>query len=284
MTKILDGKEESKKILAEQAIQASKIAKNGYTVGFAMLAVGEDPAIIQYALSNKRACEKIGILSTFEVMPEESTTQDVYDKIQQLNSDLFVNAILVLTPLPKHIDARRIMGAINPAKDIDGQTPDNISMLYSNIKGCFCPSTPLGAMRLMQKYKIDLDGKHAVIVGRSPVVGKPLALMLLNANATVTVCHTHTQNLTDICRRADILIACAGVPKMIKGNMVKKDAVVIDIGTNFVDGKLCGDVDFDSVNGIAGAISPVPGGCGPMTVAAMMENVISATKKQKHIR
>ena len=139
-------------------------------------------------------------------------------------------------------------------------------------------------MRLMQKYKIDLDGKHAVIVGRSPVVGKPLALMLLNANATVTVCHTHTQNLTDICRRADILIACAGVPKMIKGNMVKKDAVVIDIGTNFVDGKLCGDVDFDSVNGIAGAISPVPGGCGPMTVAAMMENVISATKKQKHIR
>ncbi len=284
MAKILEGKEESKRIIAEQTVSVSKLASAGFTVGFTMLAVGEDESVMQYALSNKRTCEKLGVIANLEIMAENSTTQDVIRRIEQLNSDSFINGIMVLTPLPKHIDTKAVLSSISAEKDIDAQSPFNVYSLYTNQQANFYPCTPYGAIRLMEHYKIDLDGKNVTVIGRSSIVGKPISLMLLNRNATVTICHTHTFDLKRQCLKADIIVACAGVPKMVKADMVKPGAIVFDIGTNFVDGKLCGDVDFTEVSKVAEAITPVPGGCGPMTVAIMAENIVNAAKRQHKIK
>ncbi len=284
MAKILEGREESKRIIAEQTLLVSNLAKAGFTVGFTMLAVGEDDSVKQYALSNKRTCDKLGVEANLEILPEESTTQDIINRIQQLNNDSFVNGIMVLTPLPKHIDTKAVFSAISAEKDIDGQSPLNAYSLYTNQQTDFYPCTPYGAIRLMEHYDIDLKGKNVTVIGRSSIVGKPITLMLLNRNATVTICHTRTVDLKKQCLNADIIVACAGVPKILKADMVKKGTIVFDIGTNFVEGKLCGDVDFEEVIKVADAVTPVPGGCGPMTVAIMAENIVNAAKKQNNIK
>jgi len=286
MTKILDGRDEYKKILEEQTVQTSKLANCGHTVGFVMLSVGEDDAIMQYAMANKRACAKAGILATYEILPEESTTEQVVEKIEELNNDVNVNAIMLLAPFPKHIDATKVNLAISPEKDVDGQTPKCISDLYTNQNqnSTFYPCTPYGAMRLLKKYNIDLEGKNVTVVGRSTVVGKPLMLMLLNANATVTVCHTRTKNLRAACRNADIIILCAGKAGLLDKSMVREESIVLDIGTNFVDGKLVGDAKYDELCNFVAAISPVPGGCGPMTTGILLENIIKSAKRQYKIK
>ena len=286
MAKILDGREEYKKILEEQTIQTSKLASSGYSVTFTMLSIGESDAILQYAMANKRACAKAGIIATYEILPKESTTEEVVEKIQQLNNDPSVNGIMLLAPFPKHIDSTKVNLAISPEKDVDGQTPKCISDLYTNQNqnNTFYPCTPYGAMRLMKKYNIDLDGKNVTIVGRSTVVGKPLTMLLLNANATVTVCHTHTKNLRAACRNADIIVLCAGKAGLLDKSMVREDSIVLDIGTNFVEGKVVGDAKFDELKDCVAAISPVPGGCGPMTTGILLENIIKAAKRQFKIK
>ncbi len=286
MTKIFDGREEYKKILEEQTAQVSKLASNGYAVGFAMLSVGDNDAILQYALANKRACAKAGIFASYEVLPEESTTEQVVSKIQELNTNPEVNGIMLLAPFPKHIDASKVNLAIAPEKDVDGQTPKCIADLYTNKNqnDTFYPCTPYGAMRLLKKYNIELDGKNVTIVGRSTVVGKPLMMMLLNANATVTVCHTHTKNLRSACKNADIIILCAGKAGLLDKSMVREESIVLDIGTNFVDGKVVGDAKFDELSNFVSAISPVPGGCGPMTTGIMLENIVKSAKRQYKIK
>ncbi len=286
MTKILDGREEYKKILSAQAAQTRKIASRGYGVGFAMISVGDDDANLQYALVNKRACANVGINATYEVLPGDYTTEQVIDKINELNNNPAVNGIMVMAPYPAHIDGSRINAAIKPEKDIDGQTPQSISNLYSNQNknNTFYPCTPYGAMKLLKKYKIELDGKNVTVVGRSTVVGKPMAALLLNENATVTICHTHTKNLRAACKNADVIVLAAGKVKLLDKSMVREGVVVVDFGTNFVDGKVVGDADYDALLGIVGAITPVPGGCGPMTTAVMIENIVKAAKRQYKIR
>lgn len=286
MTKILDGREEYKKILSAQAAQTRKIASRGYGVGFAMISVGDDDANLQYALVNKRACANVGINATYEILPSDYTTEQVIDKINELNNNPAVNGIMVMAPYPAHIDGSRINAAIKPEKDIDGQTPQSISNLYSNQNenNTFYPCTPYGAMKLLKKYKIELDGKNVTVVGRSTVVGKPMAALLLNENATVTLCHTHTKNLRAACKNADVIVLAAGKVKLLDKSMVREGVVVVDFGTNFVNGKVVGDADYDALLGIVGAITPVPGGCGPMTTAVMIENIVKAAKRQYKIR
>ncbi|MDD6054720.1 MAG: tetrahydrofolate dehydrogenase/cyclohydrolase catalytic domain-containing protein [Clostridiales bacterium] len=286
MTKILDGREEYKKILTAQATQARKIASHGFAVGFTMLSVGEDDAKLQYALANKRACANAGINAVYEVLPAEFTTEQVVKRIMELNADPTVNGIMVLAPYPEHIDGGKINSAISPEKDVDGQTPRCISDLYANRNGkdTFYPCTPYGAIKLLKRYNVDLDGKNVTIVGRSTVVGKPMAALMLNENATVTICHTHTKNLRAACKNADIIVLAAGKANLLDKSMVREGVVVIDFGSNFVDGKVVGDADYDSLLGIVGAITPVPGGCGPMTTAVMLENIIKAAKRQYKIR
>lgn len=286
MTKILDGREEYKKILSAQAAQTRKIASRGYGVGFAMISVGDDDANLQYALVNKRACANVGINATYEILPSDYTTEQVIDKINELNNNPAVNGIMVMAPYPAHIDGSRINAAIKPEKDIDGQTPQSISNLYSNQNknNTFYPCTPYGAMKLLKKYKIELDGKNVTVVGRSTVVGKPMAALLLNENATVTLCHTHTKNLRAACKNADVIVLAAGKVKLLDKSMVRAGVVVVDFGTNFVNGKVVGDADYDALLGVVGAITPVPGGCGPMTTAVMIENIVKAAKRQYKIR
>lgn len=286
MTKILDGREEYKKILSAQAAQTRKIASRGYGVGFAMISVGDDDANLQYALVNKRACANVGINATYEILPSDYTTEQVIDKINELNNNPAVNGIMVMAPYPAHIDGSRINAAIKPEKDIDGQTPQSISNLYSNLNknNTFYPCTPYGAMKLLKKYKIELDGKNVTVVGRSTVVGKPMAALLLNENATVTLCHTHTKNLRAACKNADVIVLAAGKVKLLDKSMVREGVVVVDFGTNFVNGKVVGDADYDALLGVVGAITPVPGGCGPMTTAVMIENIVKAAKRQYKIR
>ncbi len=271
MTVIMDGKKLRDKILEELKI---KLANLRLVPKLVVISVGDDPASKIYVNNKKKYAEKIGIEAVILKLPEDVTTDALLDRIDALNRDPAVTAILVQLPLPVHINKLDILSAILPEKDVDGFTPYNSGLLFSGAKPYAYPATPRGILRLLDEYNIELDGKHVVVVGRSNIVGKPLAQMMLNRNATVTVCHSHTKNLAEITKTADILVSAAG-GKIIEDNMLKSNCVVIDVGIFRDDnGKLRGDVNFETVSKIASHITPVPGGVGPMTIASLMLNTV----------
>ncbi len=269
MVEILDGKKLRDEILAELKLKIDMLDKKP---SLCVILVGENPASKIYVNNKKKTAEKLGIKSVMINYPKSVTENELLEKIKELNNDVNINAILVQLPLPAHINCQNIISAISPIKDVDGFTPENLGKLFSGQTPYVYPCTPKGMLLLLDKYNIELDGKHVVIVGRSNIVGKPAAQMMLNRNATVTICHSHTKNLADITKTADVLISAVG-EKLIEDNMLKPNCVVVDVGI-FKDnsGKTRGDVEFDTVSRIASYISPVPGGVGPMTIASLMIN------------
>ena len=280
MTVILDGKKLRDKILEELKL---KVASLTVVPKLVVISVGDDPASQIYVNNKKKYAEKIGIAAEIIGYPEDVTQHVLLKKIDELNNDTTVTAILVQLPLPKHIDKLKILTAIDPKKDVDGFTPYNSGLLFSGAKPFAYPATPRGILRLLDEYNIEIDGKHVVVVGRSNIVGKPLAQMMLNRNATVTVCHSHTKNLAEITKTADILVSAAG-GKIIEDNMLKSNCVVIDVGIFRDDkGKLRGDVNFETVSKIASHITPVPGGVGPMTIASLMLNIVDLIENSGNV-
>ena len=280
---ILDGKALAAEIRSEVKIQVAALAEKGVCTALAVILVGDDSASQVYVRNKIKACADTGIRSLEFRMPAETTQQQLLAKIAELNADENVDGILVQLPLPKQINADAVISAINPAKDVDGFHVANAGALVTGKQG-FVPCTPFGVMRLIEKSGVDPRGKSAVIVGRSNIVGKPMALLLLAADATVTVAHSRTSDLSAVTRNADILVAAVGRAKLIKADMVKPGAVVIDVGMNRDEtGKLCGDVDFAEVKEIAGSITPVPGGVGPMTIAMLMQNTVLAAQMRHDI-
>ena len=283
---ILDGNALAQKLRAGFRQEADQLAAQGIRPGLAVILVGEDPASQVYVRNKVNACAQAGFHSEKHSYPADVEAATVFAKIAELNADPAIHGILVQLPLPKHFDAEAILEAIAPEKDVDGFRAENVGALMQG-KPCFIPCTPYGAMKFFEDAGITLRGKEAVIVGRSNIVGKPMAMLLMHAGATVTICHSQTQDLKAHCRRADILVAAIGKPKMITGDMVKPGAVVIDVGINRLPdgpdaGKLCGDVDFDSAKEVASYITPVPGGVGPMTITMLLANTLeSAQRKRK---
>ena len=279
MATIIDGKQIAKEIRTEIARETAEMKARGVCPGLAVILVGEDPASQVYVRNKERACKNVGFHSLVLRHPAEFTQQELLDEIMQLNADPAIHGILVQLPLPKHIDERTVLAAISPEKDVDGFHAANMGAL---VLGEDAPEscTPQGCVELIRRSGTQMDGAHAVIVGRSNIVGKPLALLLLRENCTVTVCHSHTRNLAEITRQADILVAAVGRANFITADMVKPGATVIDVGINRLDdGTLAGDVDFAQVEPIAGAITPVPGGVGPMTIAMLMKNTLKQARK-----
>lgn len=280
---ILDGKALAAEIRSEVKTQVAALAEKGVSTALAVILVGDDSASQVYVRNKIKACTDTGIRSLEFRMPAETTQQQLLAKIAELNADENVDGILVQLPLPKQINADAVISAIDPAKDVDGFHVANAGALVTGKQG-FVPCTPFGVMRLIEKSGVDPRGKTAVIVGRSNIVGKPMALLLLAADATVTVAHSRTPDLCAVTRNADILVAAVGRAKLIKADMVKPGAVVIDVGMNRDEnGKLCGDVDFSEVKAIAGSITPVPGGVGPMTIAMLMQNTALAAQMRRGI-
>ena len=275
---LIDGKKVSTEIRGRlEKETAELITKIGRTPGLATVLVGEDPASAVYVRNKNKICHEIGFQSFGQNLSAETTEEELLDIIKKLNSNDEVNGILVQLPLPDHIDSEKILLSIDPEKDVDGFHPINVGKLAIG-NALLTPCTPTGIIALLDYYKIEIPGKHAVVLGRSNIVGKPVAHLLLQRHATVTICHSKTKNLQQVTRQADILIAAVGRPHFVNSDMVKEDAVVIDVGSNRVDGKLTGDVDFDQVAEKAGLITPVPGGVGPMTIALLMENTLKAFK------
>jgi methylenetetrahydrofolate dehydrogenase (NADP+)/methenyltetrahydrofolate cyclohydrolase len=272
MTMILDGKK-----IAEmrQKILKEEIGSSGLSPRLATVIVGSDPASQMYIRMKHRACEQVGIGSSGIEFPEDATTRQVLEAVTQLNNDDDIHGILVQLPLPKYVDSERVIAAVRQDKDVDGFNPFNLGLLFSG-RPRFVPCTPKGIMTLLAEYKIELAGTRAVVIGRSIDVGRPMAALLTNADATVTVCHSKTKDLAHEVNRADILVSAVGKAHFITREMVKPGAVVIDVGINQLNGKLVGDVDFAAVKDIASAITPVPGGVGPMTIATLMENTYRA--------
>lgn len=280
---ILDGKALAAEIRSEVKTQVAALAEKGVSTALAVILVGDDSASQVYVRNKIKACADTGIRSLEFRMPAETTQQQLLAKIAELNADENVDGILVQLPLPKQINADAVISAIAPAKDVDGFHVANAGALVTGKQG-FVPCTPFGVMRLIEKSGVNPRGKSAVIVGRSNIVGKPMALLLLAADATVTVAHSRTPDLSAVTRNADILVAAVGRAKLIKADMVKPCAVVIDVGMNRDEtGKLCGDVDFAEVKEIAGSITPVPGGVGPMTIAMLMQNTVLAAQMRRGI-
>lgn len=278
---ILDGKALAAEIRAEVKAQVDDLQQKGVHTALAVVLVGDDPASQVYVRNKIKACGEAGIKSLEFRMPSETTQEALLAKIAELNADDTVDGILVQLPLPRQINAEAVIAAIDPAKDVDGFHTANAGALVTGKEG-FVPCTPFGVMRLIEKSGVDPAGKAAVIVGRSNIVGKPMALLLLAANATVTVAHSKTPDLGAVTRTADILVAAVGRVKLIKADMVKPGAIVIDVGMNRDEnGKLCGDVDFASVKDVAGHITPVPGGVGPMTIAMLLQNTVIAARKRR---
>ena len=272
---ILDGKAVSEKRLE---LLKEMIEESGLYPRLATVIVGSDPASQMYVRMKHRACEQVGIGSIGIDLPADASTERVLEAVVKLNNDPDINGILVQLPLPAGVDTGRVINAIAPNKDVDGFHPCNIGRLFSG-DPLFAPCTPQGIMTILEEYRIPIAGKHAVVIGRSIDVGRPMAALLLNADATVTICHSKTGDLKDEARRADILVSAVGKAKFVGPDMVKEGAAVIDVGINHdEDGKLCGDVDFEAVKDVAGAITPVPGGVGPMTIATLMENTFKAAR------
>jgi len=277
---IIDGKRISTQIKEEIAEEIKDLRKRGSSVpGLAVVLVGDDPASLIYVRNKKKACEATGIESFEYRMGHHTPQEDLLKTIQWLNQDEKIHGILVQLPLPKDIDTGLILESINPEKDVDCFHPQNMGKLVANTAH-LVPCTSAGIIELLDRSDVKIKGKRAVILGRSNIVGKPTALMLMHRHATVTICHSRTEDIEKITREADILVAAIGVPRFVKGEMVKDGAVVIDVGMNRLDNKLTGDVDFDEVVKKASLITPVPGGVGPMTIALLMRNTLTAFKKQ----
>ncbi len=275
---LIDGKKVAADIRESLKEEIKELRAKGIAPGLAVVLVGENPASKKYVSSKERTCEEIGIKSFGYKLPESISQKELMDLIDRLNNDPGVHGILVQLPLPKHLNEKEVMYRISPEKDVDGFGPHSLGKLVLD-EPTFVPCTPLGAVKMLEAYNIDPAGKHAVVVGRSVIVGKPLALLLLRKNATVTICHSKTPNLKEECLKADILCVAIGRAKTITGDMVKEGAAVIDIGINVTpDGKIVGDVDFEAVRGRAAYITPVPGGAGPMTIAMLMYNTVQAAR------
>jgi len=275
---IIDGKKVSSHIKDNIAAEVKMLKnKTGKTPGLAVVLVGDDPASAVYVKNKNKTCKNIGFQSFEHILPENTSEDKLLNLINELNNDDQVNGILVQLPLPSHISSKKILVSIDPQKDVDGFHLENVGRLVSG-NALFKPCTPAGIIKLLDEYKIEIEGKNAVIIGRSNIVGKPVSFLLLERNATVTICHSRTKDLPSITRSADILIAAIGKPNFVSLDMVKNNAVVIDVGINRLDGKLVGDVDFASVSKQASLITPVPGGVGPMTIAMLMENTLQAFK------
>ncbi|MBE6854192.1 MAG: bifunctional methylenetetrahydrofolate dehydrogenase/methenyltetrahydrofolate cyclohydrolase FolD [Ruminococcus sp.] len=280
MAQLISGKEVSAQVKERVRAQAEELKAKGIEIGLAVVIVGDNPASRVYVNSKKKACEAVGFNSYEYALPEETTEQELLDLVQVLNNDPKVNGILVQLPLPKQINEEAIINAISAEKDVDAFHPMNVGKIMIG-SYAFLPCTPAGAMELIDSTGVDVSGKNCVVIGRSNIVGKPMAMLLLHRSGTVTICHSRTQNLKEICRNADILVAAVGRANFVTADMVKPGAVVIDVGINRMeDGKLCGDVDFAAVEPIAGYITPVPGGVGPMTIAMLMQNTLTAAKQQ----
>ena len=275
---IIDGKKVSSHIKDNIAAEVKMLKnKTGKTPGLAVVLVGDDPASAVYVKNKNKTCKNIGFQSFEHILSENTSEDKLLNLINELNNDDQVNGILVQLPLPSHISSKTILVSINPQKDVDGFHLENVGRLVTG-NALFKPCTPAGIIKLLDEYKIEIEGKNAVIIGRSNIVGKPVSFLLLERNATVTICHSRTKDLPSITRSADILIAAIGKPNFVSLDMVKNNAVVIDVGINRLDGKLVGDVDFASVSKQASLITPVPGGVGPMTIAMLMENTLQAFK------
>lgn len=280
MAKIISGKEVSAFVKGEAAKQVGELQKNGITVCLAVILVGDDPASSVYVNNKKKACEACGIKSLQYLLPESTTEQELLELIEKLNRNDEVNGILCQLPLPKHINEETIINAISPKKDVDCFHPENVGRLHIG-NGIFKPCTPAGVMEMLRFAGVQVEGKTCVVVGRSNIVGKPMSSLLMAENGTVTTCHSKTKNLAEITKKADILVVAMRQPRYITGDMVKDGAVVVDVGIHrMADGSLCGDVDFDSVEKKASFITPVPGGVGPMTIAMLMQNTVTAAKLQ----
>lgn len=277
--KIIDGKEISQSILNNVTDSVNSLKKRGINPCLSVILVGDDPASQVYVRNKEKACEKVGIISKSFKLPATISQEELENIITDLNNDKNVNGILLQLPLPKHLNEEKALLKIEAAKDVDGFHVINTGKLLRGLD-CIMPCTPKGCIEMLDYIGYDCDGKNAVVLGRSNLVGKPLAIMLLQKNATVTVCHSHTQDLKEITKKADILVAAIGKPKFVTEDMVKEGAVVIDVGINRVDGKLCGDVDFDKCYEKVSYITPVPGGVGKMTIAMLMQNTLKATKIQ----
>lgn len=280
MAKIIDGKAVSASVKEAVAKEAAALKEKGILVGLAVVIVGNDPASLVYVNNKKKACAACGIESYEYALPEETTEEELLALVEKLNGDPAVNGILVQLPLPRQIDEHRIIEAISPKKDVDAFHAVNVGKIMIGDFD-FLPCTPSGCMDLIDSTGVPVEGKRCVVIGRSNIVGKPMAMLLLHRNGTVTICHSKTKNLKEICREADILVAAVGRPNFVTADMVKEGAVVIDVGMNRLEnGKLCGDVDFEGVSKVAGWITPVPGGVGPMTIATLMRNTLTAAKLQ----
>lgn len=275
---LLDGKTMSNELREKLALRVENLKARGVTPGLAVILVGEDPASQIYVKNKGLGCAQVGMHSVTIRLPETTTQQELETQIDQLNGDAAIHGILVQLPLPKGLDEAAALARIAPEKDVDGFHVVNAGKLFTGQKGVVA-CTPKGAMEMIRRTGIDLSGKEAVVVGRSNIVGKPMAMLLLQQNATVTMCHSRTQHLAEHTRRADVLVAAVGKPRFITADMVKPGAIVIDVGINRVDGKVVGDVDFDAVKEVASWITPVPGGVGRMTITMLLENTIEAAER-----
>ena len=278
--KIIDGKSTAFETCEKVRLSVDSLLKNDVEPCLAVIIVGDDPASRVYVNNKKKKCAAVGIKSLEFALPAQTTQRELLELIERLNQNSLVNGILCQLPLPEHIDEKAVIEAIDPQKDVDCFCDVNVGKLWTG-NAVFLPCTPAGVMEMLRQYNIEVSGKNCVIVGRSNIVGKPLAALMLQNNATVTVCHSKTGNLDSVCRSADILVAAVGKAKFITADMVRENAVVIDVGINRDEnGKLCGDVDFDAVKDKASFITPVPGGCGPMTIAMLMQNTVKACEIQ----
>ena len=278
--KIIDGKSTAFETCEKVRLRVDSLLKNDVEPCLAVIIVGDDPASRVYVNNKKKKCAAVGIKSLEFALPAQTTQRELLELIERLNQNSLVNGILCQLPLPEHIDEKAVIEAIDPQKDVDCFCDVNVGKLWTG-NAVFLPCTPAGVMEMLRQYNIEVSGKNCVIVGRSNIVGKPLAALMLQNNATVTVCHSKTGNLDSVCRSADILVAAVGKAKFITADMVRENAVVIDVGINRDEnGKLCGDVDFDAVKDKASFITPVPGGCGPMTIAMLMQNTVKACEIQ----
>ncbi|MBQ7008621.1 MAG: bifunctional methylenetetrahydrofolate dehydrogenase/methenyltetrahydrofolate cyclohydrolase FolD [Ruminococcus sp.] len=284
MAQLINGKEVSASVKAQVAKETAQLAEEkGLKVGLAVVIVGNNPASRVYVNSKKKACEEVGFQSYEYALDENTTQEQLLDLVDVLNRDSKINGILVQLPLPKHIDETAIINAISAEKDVDAFHPENVGKIMIGDYS-FLPCTPAGVMDLIASTGVEISGKNCVVIGRSNIVGKPMAMLLLHKSGTVTICHSKTQNLAEICRQADILVVAIGRANFVTGDMIKEGAVVIDVGMNRLEnGKLCGDVDFESAEKKAGYITPVPGGVGPMTIATLMRNTLTAAKQQAGI-
>lgn len=277
--RVIDGKAIAKEIRQEINDEVARfVSERGFAPGLAVVLVGNDPASETYVKSKAKGCKEVGMYSEVHKLPAETTQSELVELVTRLNADPKIHGILVQLPLPPQIDEKAILNLIDPRKDVDGFHPVNVGKLMIGERA-LVPCTPAGCIELIERSGTEIAGKNAVVIGRSNIVGKPVAMLLLHKNATVTICHSKTRNLKEVCRSADILVVAIGRPKFVTADMVKPGAVVIDVGINRVDGTLVGDVDYDAAAAVAGAITPVPGGVGPMTITMLLKNTLQAARE-----